>query len=352
MKIDDLLKVASDFPLPSYKRVEIDDETLLSLEQLPQLLKLLNPESILWNYNSIIIGPDGTQIETIGKQNNNKKYFFLSPLYESSIGWNIHLDLNQIVKMIYDLLPCREGESYFNPSFWVREDIVNGKKIFMESGEINEKLKERESSLTFYEKEVKLELGYVNPIYTFLNPFIISHSKKILGKSEFYSLTMNETYSFIGEDKLEIQNNMGTIKVESLGKIAAIRSKTWKEAKPYEIYWNMKNKIKKIDCKLSFPISFYKIYPSGIIPFFLRYENNTLTLGLINLNDNPIIANLILAARIEDVSILSPQGNETEKLNSEFDRVKIPIRKFGVLYVRLKVKKLLESFLKRKIIST
>ncbi|MBB5252548.1 hypothetical protein [Sulfurisphaera ohwakuensis] len=351
MKLDDLLKVASDFPIQKVRKISVSDD-IFSIEQAPQLISLLNPEEIEWKHNSIIIGPDGTEIQTRGSK-RDKEYYYLSPIYESQIGWNLELSsIKSLENMIYDLLPCKEGESYFNPSFWYREDIIENKNIVMESGEINEKLRERNHKLTFYDNNLSLELGYVNPLYTYLNPFIISQSKKIIGKSEFFSISLKETYTVIGENKLYLENNNGYIKVESNGKIALMKSITWKETKPYEIVWNLKNKVQRVDCKLPFPISLYKLYPAGILPFFIKYENHTLTLGLINLNETPIVVNLVLAARIEEANLLSPQGEEIEKLNPEFDRIKIPIRKLGIVYIRLKIRKLLESFLKRKIISS
>jgi len=355
MKIDDLLlKVASDFPIKQEDKITLkEDEKILSLDQAPQLLSLLNPKEIAWNYNSVIIGPDGSQVETKGEK-NNKLLYFLSPIYEPlAIGWDLKINMKSIINMIYDLLPCKEGESYFNPSFWPREDAEENKKIIMESGEINEKLRLRnEKGMEFYENELILDTGYVNPIYTYLNPFFISQSKKYEGKSEFFSITLKETYTLVGENKLEIKNELGKIRVSTKGKIALLKTSSWKEAKPYEVAWNLKNKIEKLDCKIQFPISIYKIYPSEIIPFFFKYENNNLILGLANLNSVPVITNLILAARIEEAYILSPQGKESEKLNTEFDRIKIPIKRFGIIFVRLKIKKLLESFLKRKIITS
>ena len=355
MKIDDLLiKVATDFPIKQEERINLkEDKKILSLDQAPQLLSLLNPKDIVWDYNSIIIGPDGSQIETKNEK-NDKLLYFLSPVYEPhAVGWDLKINTKSVINMIYDLLPCNEGESYFNPSFWPREDMEENKKIIMDSGEINEKLRlKNEKRIEFYENELVLDSGYVNPIYTYLNPFFISQSRKYEGRSEFFSITLKETYTLAGENKLEIKNELGKIKVSTKGKFVLLKTSSWKEAKPYEIAWNLKNKIEKLECKLRYPISLYKIYPSGVIPFLFKYENNNLTLGLVNLNEVPVIANLILAARIEEAYILSPQGRESEKLNTEFDRIKIPIKRFGIIFIRLKIKKLLESFLKRKIIAS
>mgnify|MGYP001772482552 CR=1 FL=1 len=355
MKIDDLLvKVAADFPIKQEDKIDLkEDEKILSLDQAPQLLSLFSPKEITWDYNSIIIGPDGTQIETKNGK-NDKLLYFLSPVYEPvAVGWDLKINTKSIINMIYDLLPCKEGESYFNPSFWPREDIEENKKVIMDSGEINEKLRPKnEKGIEFYENELLLDTGYVNPLYTYLNPFFISQSKKYEGKSEFFSITLKETYTLVGENKLEIKNELGKIKATTKGKLAFIKTSSWKEARPYEISWNLKNKIEKLDCKTEFPISLYKIYPSGIIPFFFKYNNNNLILGLLNLNEVPVITNLILAARIEEAYILSPQGQESEKLNTEFDRIKIPIKRFGIIFIRLKIRKLLESFLKRKIITS
>ncbi|MBP1358254.1 MAG: hypothetical protein JZD40_07210, partial [Sulfolobus sp.] len=171
------------------------------------------------------------------------------------------------------------------------------------------------------------------------------------GKSEFFSISLKDTYTLVGENKLEIQNELGRIKVISEGKIIMKKTSSWKEAKPYELVWNLKNKIERIDCKTQFPVSLYKIYPSGILPFFINYKENSLVLGLINLNELPVITNLILTARIEEAFILSPQGKEIEKLSSEFDRIRVPIRRFGIIFLKLKIKKLLDSFIKRKIIT-
>jgi len=55
-------------------------DDIFSIEQAPQLISLLNPEEIEWKYNSIIIGPDGTEIQTRGSK-RDKKYYYLSPIH-------------------------------------------------------------------------------------------------------------------------------------------------------------------------------------------------------------------------------------------------------------------------------
>ncbi|MDT7875583.1 hypothetical protein DDW09_00610 [Sulfolobus sp. SCGC AB-777_L09] len=349
MKLDDLIKVAADFPFPKIKRVEIEDE-ILNLEQSPQLLSFIS-EEIEWKRNAEIIGPDGTKINTIGK---GEKAYIRTPLEKTQLGWNFKIDVNSLKRLIVDLIPCKEGESYFNPSPWDRIDWIENKRVYMRSGELtenpeSEEKKEKYKIIILRGKD-KLNLGFLNPTYYYLNPFFIGSSEKVNGVSNLFSIELTKTYSLISKSPFKLENIEGTLHIEGNDEIMVIESDNWKEVKPYQIAWNLQNPIIKLDCKPTFRLPLYYIYPAGVIPFFLRYNNGELIMGLVNINPDPIIFTFNISGRIISTEILDPQGNLKEELNTEFDRVRIPIRRYGIQFVRIKIKKMLESFLKRKII--
>lgn len=114
MKIDDLIKVASDFPFPVIGEIELDDE-ILDLEQSPQLISYLSPSNITWKYNAEIIGKDGSVIKTNGNELDDKKFLIRTPIQKRQLGWDFILDTKSIQKLLLDLIPCEEGEGYLNP---------------------------------------------------------------------------------------------------------------------------------------------------------------------------------------------------------------------------------------------
>ena len=353
MKPNDLLKVAADYPLPYFPIVELE-ESDLNIEQLPQLLNYLSPEKIFWREYAKIIGPDGSSVTTsMSLRNDTEPIYVRTPIKKEQRGWDFKINSEVLVGLIRDLINCKEGESYFNPSPWTRKDWLEGKKVIMESGELTtiDGLKFREHELDKKTPPFSIDIPFYNPTYYYMNPFILNFDEKVDGKSNFFSVELHKAITFATASEIVLSKDNRSLRVEGSSEVIVTKSTTWKEAKPYELVWNLKVPIIHLDCKPPFNLSLYKLYPSGIVPFLFRYKNYELTLGLVNLNDEPVIANLILSARISSASILDGKGNEAEKIEPEFDRVKIPIRKNGIIYVKLTLRKLLESFLKRKIIS-
>ncbi|AHC52526.1 hypothetical protein SUSAZ_06460 [Sulfolobus acidocaldarius SUSAZ] len=351
MKIDDLIKVASDFPFPVIGEIELADE-ILDLEQSPQLISYLSPSNIRWKYNAEIIGKDGSIIKTNGNELADKKFLIRTPIQKRQLGWDFILDTKSIQKLLLDLIPCEEGEGYLNPSPWIRKDWIESKKIIMAPGEVTITPQFRDHELIKEESgTIKLDSNFYNPKYYYLNPFIISSSSSVEGKSNFFSLELDNCISFVSGSNLSISNNMGSITVNADSQVIITRSRTWNESKPYEIVWNLRTPIIKLNCKPKYRVSLYSIYPSGIIPFWINYDKGELKLGLVNLNKEPILSDFSLAGRITKALILDSHGKITDELEPEFDRVKIPIRSLGITFVKLEVKKLLDPLLRRKIIT-
>ncbi|BCU71173.1 hypothetical protein [Stygiolobus caldivivus] len=352
MKPDDLLKVATEYPLPNIPAVELEDQDLM-IEQLPQLISYLNPSRISWKENAKIIGPDETSIVTINENKKDDEIVYIrTPIKKIQMGWDFKINTHDLEMLIQDLINCKEGESYFNPSPWVRKDWIDDKKIIMENGEITpvDSIRTKEHELEKRTPPFSFDTKFYNPIYYYLNPFMLNSSEHINGKSNSYSLELSGTITFASAQEITLSKENTLVKVEGNSDIIISKSNHWKESKPYELVWNLKVPVMRLNCKPPFRLSLYKIYPSGVLPFLLKYKDHDLTLGLVNLNDEPVMAHIMLSARISSAYIINGQGIEVEKIESEFDRVRIPIRKNGIIYIRLTVKKLLESFLKRKII--
>ncbi|MEM0373963.1 MAG: hypothetical protein QXV69_02895 [Sulfolobaceae archaeon] len=362
-KIDELIKVAAEFPIRKLEEISLTEE-LLYIDQLPQLLKLLSVKKIKWNFNAKIIGPDGTVINTLG-DDNDKTFLVKTPIKRIPIGWFIpKIKENEIKDMIYDLIPCKEGTSYFNPSMWQRLEVEKreGGKVNIinnlfkfSAGEITETPRkfEREEGIeiNLYENgDLKLDTRMYNPTFYYLNPFFIGSTESLeFGRSNFFCISLDSTISIISNDPFFIEFRDGLAKAYG-NLFLVIRSKSWKEIKPHLLTWDMRNKIIELDCKPPFRISLYKIEPPWAIPFYISYSTGKLRLGLINLSEYDMIFTFSIAGRITYAKVLNSAGNETENLNVEFDRVKIPIRMFGIVFVEIGVKRLLESFLRRKMI--
>jgi len=320
----------STYPFEVYNKVIITDEDL-SIEQLPQLLNLSKPKEIEWKYNAKIIGPDESYIETIGEGN---KVLVRTPLILKSIPWNYNrLDIYSIKKMIFDLIPCNEGNGYINPSPWERDQL--------KPGEITDHYIAKEN----LKNEIKINTGFYNPSFIFLNPFFIQLSSKPVNSSSFICIELDKTLCIISSRPIKLDFDKGKVIAEGMDLLVEY-GRNWKEIKPHRISWNLSNPVIDIDCKPKYNISLYRIEPSSIIPLFINYNNGELILELINMSDIPVISTLYLAARILEAEIL----DENEKIMTEFDRVKIPFRKWGIHIIRLKIRKLIEQYLKRKII--
>ncbi|BDC19905.1 hypothetical protein [Acidianus sp. HS-5] len=332
-----------DFSLPfaNIKSIKIEDEDL-NIEQLPQLLKLYNAKEILWKYRARIIGVDGSEIVTEGDI-PKEPFIILTPLHIKSIPWSfIKINKSTLINLIKDLIPCSEGEGYFNPSPWDRKLLIDKKWYYLHAGELTEKISIQTQG---YEITDKIESNFYNPKFYFLNPFYIEESRKPINSSSFISLQSDYALSLISSDPFNIKFDLGKIEIESENPVYIIKSKRWNEAKPARISWDLKNNVINLDCKPKYNVSLYKLEPSSVIPLYLDYKDNELFLILENFSNDDIISTMIFSARIESAIA------DGEELVTEFDRVRIPIRRWGIKNIRIKLRKLIEPYLKRKIIA-
>ncbi|AOL15667.1 hypothetical protein BFU36_01760 [Sulfolobus sp. A20] len=348
MKIDDILKVASDYPSGKLESqvIKLEDE-LLHLEQLPQILNLLDAKKVEWRYNATIVGPDLSIVNTEGGT-NEKKLIVRTPINKVSIPWKFHrIEEKNFIKLINYLIPCKEGKSIFNPSPWERYYFNGNRKILLREGEIGEGLTSSNTQIDFRleENNVKLETNFLNPYFYYINPYYLEKDEKPINQTFAISLELTESYSIISNSKLNLKFNLGEIKAESDKKIMIVKSKSTKEAKIHRLLWDMENEVIELDCKPPFPLSLYRLEPASVVPLHFSFseKSNVLDIILENFEDKPVIATLYLSARISKVI-------EPLNISSEYDRIKIPIRRWGIAKISIEVKKLPEIFLKRKAI--
>jgi len=361
-KIDELIKVAADFPIKQIDEIELTDE-LLYIDQLPQLLKLFRGRRIKWNLRSKIVGPDGTVVEVEGSEIQKEPMLIGTPIKRVPLGWFIpKIRDEEFKQLVHDLIPCKEGESNLNPSMWQRLEVERrgegGDKYLvykLAPGEISESLsilREREKNeiTSFHEGSIILNTNMYNPTFYYLNPFFINSTQDLeIGRSNFFCLSLDTTVSIISDNPFIMNFKHGIFRAEG-SKFLVLKTRSWKESKPHLISWDLRNPVIRVDCKPPFKISLYKIEPPWALPFYISYINGRLRLGLVNLSEDDMIFTFSIAGRISYAKVLGADGSEIESLNAEFDRVKIPIRRFGILFIEIGVRRLLENFLRRKMI--
>ncbi len=333
-----------DFSLPftTIRSIKIEDEDL-NIEQLPQLLKLHNVKEVLWRYNAKIIGVDGSEIFTKGDTPKDP-LIVLTPLEIKAIPWSfIKINENTIINLINDLIPCNEGEGYFNPSPWDRIVSINNKWYRLHAGELTEKINIQSQGYEL--AEYRIESNFYNPKFYFLNPFYIEKSRNPISTSSFISLQSDYALSLISSDPFNINFNLGKIEIESKNPVYIIKSKRWNEVKPARVSWDLKNNVINLHCKPKYNVSLYRVEPSSIIPLYIDYKDGEIFMILENFSDEDVISTIIFSARIESAIA------DGEELITEFDRVRIPIRKWGIKNIRIKIRRLIEPYLKRKIIA-
>jgi len=330
-------------PFANIDTVKLSDEDL-NIAQLPQLLKLSNAKKVLWKYKAKIIGVDGSEILAEGEDIIKGPFVVLTPLEINAIPWSFtKINEKSLINLVKDLIPCDEGEGYFNPSPWDRKALIDEKWYYFRPGEITEKLNipTQGYELAGY----KIESNFYNPKFYFLNPFYIEESRYPIDTSSFVSLQSDTALSIISSDPFNIKFNLGKIEIESERQVYVIKSRRWKEIKPARISWDLKNNIIRLDCKPKYNVSIYKIEPSSVIPLYFDYKNGELLLILENFSDDDVISTLIFSGRIDSATA------DGEELVTEFDRVRIPIRKWGIKNVKIKIRRLIEPYLRRKIIA-
>ncbi|WP_252896530.1 hypothetical protein [Metallosphaera hakonensis] len=157
------------------------------------------------------------------------------------------------------------------------------------------------------------------------------------------------SYTLVSREPFVMSFEHGNVKLDREVKVT--KSTSWKEAKPHRLAWDVMNPVLDLDCKPKFKVSLFRIEPSSVVPVFLKYDGG-INMGLLNMDDRPVISNIYLAARITSASITDPRSMVEEGMEPEFDRIRVPIRRWGYLSIHLEVKRLLEGLLKRKIISS
>ncbi|MEM0175669.1 MAG: hypothetical protein QXU86_06310 [Metallosphaera sp.] len=320
------------------------DQALLSVEQLPQMAKILNL-SLEWENNLNLHGPDGSEVRVHGRGNVLEA---TSPLLQGFMPWSFDpLNSESLKSLTKDLIPCEEGEGYINPSPWERV-IDDQRKVTLGPGEIGPGKVEERTDLA-----ENLDTNMFNGFFYHLNPFYIS----ALGLRDFVSIKTHmlsiqgysTSYTLVSAKPFLATFQNGKVKLD--GEALVIKTKMWKEAKPHRLLWNSINPVISLDCKPKYKVSLIKIEPSSVVPLHLEYRG-ILEIGLINMDDKPVVSTVYLPARISRASVTDPRDMSDENLEPEFDRVRVPIRRWGIILLKLEVKKLLEGLLKKKIIST
>lgn len=322
------------------------DERLQAMEQLPLVSRILNL-SLEWDRSLSLHGPDGTVVEVRGR---GEVHEAMTPLREHSIPWNFQrIDLDSLKSMVRDLLPCEEGEGYLNPSPWERTVLHSGRPVNLAPGEVGPGKFQEEVSVTEL-----VQTGFYNAFFHYLNPLYISST----GLRSFVSIETfmvsiqgsSSSYTLFSSRPFTMEFETGKVKVD--GGAVVRRSTSWREAKPHRMVWDTVNQVVDLDCKPKYKVSLLRIEPSSVVPLHLKYENGRLHITLLNLDDKPVVSTLYLPARITGASLLDPRDISREGVEPEFDRVKIPIRRWGLLSATLEIRRLLEALLKKKIIST
>ncbi|ARM76560.1 hypothetical protein [Acidianus manzaensis] len=342
-------KKLNKYPFDIIQDIQLEDEDL-NIEQLPQILKLMNVKNIKWEYNARIKGVDGSEIITQGNKEEKKEYLIITPIEITSIPWNFPIiDSKNIIDLALDLLPYEEGEGYINPSPWDRIEYIDNKYIQMKAGEVTSNLKELEKTDTkvqYNYGSVKISTNFYNPIFHYLNPLYLETSRKPILSSSFMSIEGDKSIAIASSSPFEISFNRGDINIEGK-EIYIMKLNSWNEERPFRLNWNLNNKIIKTDFKPKYNISLYRVEPASIIPLYFNYDKNNkvLNLSVINMSNDDVIATIYFSARIESVEI---DGENTEP---EFDRIRFPIRRWRIKNLKIKTRKLLEAYIKRKIIA-
>ncbi|AAK41211.1 hypothetical protein SULI_09775 [Saccharolobus solfataricus] len=346
MKLDDIIKVAAEYPFKTLsENIELQDD-MLSIEQLPQLLTIGGVKRVKWKYKAKILGPDLSTILTEGTE-NEEELIIRTPLHKVSIPWIFtRLDTDSLKKLVEYLIPCKEGISLFNISPWPRYYFMQNRIIELKEGEIGNGRNVSLENIKLTENQISINTRFVNPKFFYMNPYYIESSYNPIRNTFAASLELTEAYSFVSNSLMDLEFELGKISVEANGKILVSKTRTFTESKLHRLLWDMTNDVIEIECNPQFPLSLYRIEPSSIIPLYMKFDEKTNILQIVleNFSDKPVIATVYISARI--TKILKPNNT----LTTEYDRVKIPIRRWGIINLELEIKKLPDLLLKRKAI--
>jgi hypothetical protein len=339
--------VATDLFLPIRRggKVRLKEEDLM-VEQLPLFLSLSRPDEISWRYRAEIVGPDGTSIMVNGEEVDGE-LLVETPVAVTQLPWEFpKIGAESLSLMISYLIPNTEGESFFNPSPWAAKVKVEDMELSMEAGEISSSPKQTKRKDSFH--ELKLRTGFYNPTFHFQNPLFVNYSKEVTGRSTWFSVeSCGKAIALASPSPITLEHDLAHLRAESREEIVVLRGKNWKEVKPYRISWSMKNPPVKLDVKPVFNLSLYTLEPSSVVPMLMKFEEGKLKLTLVNMSDNAVMANFRVAARVTQAKVLYPAE---EEIVPEFNVVKVPIRRWGLVHLELSLRPLLEGLLKRFIL--
>ncbi len=308
------------------------EEPDLDLEQLPQLINLLG---VKVEGDFTIYGPDGSSVVS-----GRGKPEIRTPLNKRVITWDFpKIDADSLREIAMHLVKCEEGESTFNPSPWERDG--------MSPGELSERKTESE---TPDRTSIEIESGMLNPVVHYLNPFFIQEieGKRFEGITHFASFSMRRSITVISSTPARFRLDEGVIKVEGKNLIQ-VESNEWAQSKPVMKLWDLKNGLLNLECRYKHPISLYRIQPSCVIPLLIKYEDESIFMVLENFSSRVVISTFFVSGRITEACISDLNGNCVESINPDYDRLNIPLRRWGITPVKLKVRPLPEILLKKKI---
>lgn len=257
------------------------------------------------------------------------------------ITWELpKIDVESLREIVMYLVRCEEGESTFNPSPWERGGMAPGE---LRDKRIEYEIPDRTS--------MQIESGMLNPVIHYLNPFFVQEieGRKFEGVTHFASFSVTRSITIVSSTPARFNLDDGVIKVEG-SNLTKIESDEWAQAKPVMRLWDLRNNLLNLDCRYKYPISLYRIQPSCVIPLLIKYEDESIFIILENFSNRPVMSTFFISGRITEACISDLNGNCVESLNVDYDRLNIPLRRWGITPVRVKAKPLPEILLRKKII--
>ncbi|MCY0859506.1 MAG: hypothetical protein OWQ54_03660 [Sulfolobaceae archaeon] len=350
-----LIERIYEFPVKQrLEEIRLEDKDL-NVEQIPQIIHLFHPNKISWKLPLVLEGPDGTQIN-IESSSSSNVFYGRAPINKNPIGWMLKKNNQEVFKnLLQHLLPCKEGSSYFNPSPWNLYSFLDDKLVRSEPGYVSQKINEVSNeniALILDNKTLTITHNFLNPKLYIINPFYIQEFDNFEGKftSSGFSVELQETISFVSDGLMEVEVKKGEMIIHNKGsRLVKIKGENWKENKILQFLWNLINEVFTVDCTIEKPISLYEIIPYSVIPITINFvEDKLLYIILFNASDSPVFATFRIAAKIEKAFITDIYGSEIEQILSEFDRIKIPMKRWGILPLKLEILKIPERLILRR----
>ncbi|BCU68582.1 hypothetical protein HS7_20190 [Sulfolobales archaeon HS-7] len=336
--IEDMIEaVATDTPITNLEEIKLEDFDL-NVDQLPLILLENGINEIFWERNAIIIGPDGSRIRSLGQGDLIK---VRTPVSPSSIPWKIpKLDKTALTELVEYLLPVREGQSYLNPAPWDTDFARLDRSLYaFRAGEISTNLRESEEKLEA--DEISITTPFYNPEIRFQNPLFIQTNRIYNGRTSWLEIKLdNEGIFAASESLMEYEFVRGTLHLSGKDLVVKKYDK-YPQDSPLRTAWSLSNEIIELDFEPKASYQLFSLIPSSVIPIHLSFVGGNVKLKLLNLSGSPVIAELRIAARILKASV------NNEEIIPEFDTIKVPIRRWGIAKVEMKVVRIVESLLKK-----